>query len=402
MRLFTRLFTLQLKRYIKEIPACLITTAVFLVLIGLIGTFTYKYFNSEEELVKAKVVLTGNGLEGKYSDFALSYVESMKAVSDTVSFEILSEEKAEKEFAKGDVIAVMYIPEDVSESILNGDNIPINIKFNNSNILANVFFTEITRNLASILTDAQAGVFATYKLYEKISAPEDTLSEDIEEVNFSINFKYALRYEDTFKDSQEGLIVYNYIISFIAASAIIIILLMASSPFASILSPDNTTILNYGKTESGFKFKYYLARLFSLTILYFIVHLLLFSLIYFIGKGKYYNYSIQSILLMLITSFIFSGYLLTIFQLSVRPGEGILINFAVSFILLFIGGELIPGIFLPDSLSLFTKYNPLTYIHNGYLAMLGLNSVNYIPYLIIMGILLITSFLSLNIKKKNK
>lgn len=153
-------FWLNMKKFIRLLPAIVLETILFGLLLLGVGTYASKAVYGEKAVGEIRVGIVSEG-EDKMTDMLLKFVESMDSVRDTVSFVRLSEEEARRRIADEDIYAAVVIPEGMVDSIITGENVPVTILLGGIYSRAETeVFVQFTKAGAKLLTTAQAGIYA--------------------------------------------------------------------------------------------------------------------------------------------------------------------------------------------------------------------------------------------------
>lgn len=153
-------FWLKVKSFIKLLPAVVLETLLFgLILLG-VGVYASKAVYGEKAIGEIRVAIVSED-EDKMTDMLLKFVESMDSVKDTVSFVRLTQEEARQSIEQEEVYAAVIIPEGMVDSIISGENIPVKILLGSAYSRAETeVFVQLTKAGAKLLTTAQAGIYA--------------------------------------------------------------------------------------------------------------------------------------------------------------------------------------------------------------------------------------------------
>ncbi len=149
-------FWLNVKKFIKLLPAIVAETVLFGLLLLGVGAYASKAVYGEKAIGEIRVGIVSEG-EDKMTDMLLKFVESMDSVRDTVSFVRLSEEEARQGIADEELYAAVVIREGMVDSIISGENVPVTVLLGRAET---DIFVQFTKAGAKLLTTAQAGIYA--------------------------------------------------------------------------------------------------------------------------------------------------------------------------------------------------------------------------------------------------
>lgn len=190
-------FRLELKKYSKAIPAILLESFLFGLLILSFGFFAIKYVNGGQTIGKIKVGIVSMEDE-KLSRLLVDFAGSMDSMEESCSFELMEESAAYKGLENGSIYAVIIIPEGMIDGIMNGQNIPATVLFSTAHSrMETEIFTELAEAGNRLLRTAQAGIYAADALCLEMEH-QDWLRETEDYLNRTY-LQYALNRKAVFK-----------------------------------------------------------------------------------------------------------------------------------------------------------------------------------------------------------
>lgn len=356
MRMYLRLFRLELKKNLRMLPFVMLSAVAAALFISLFVSLLSKSLYEEGSLARANVALVTADAENEYMQKAIQYIGNMNSTSLALDFAIMPEEEAMTALQKHEVIAVMFFPDDVISGILYGRNDPIEIRFSDTDALSSVFLSELTRSGAMMLSAAQADTYSAYELYYALGA-EDQLGDAYDDIDL-MNFSFVLAREKLFTASETLPVFLSYI-----ASAVLLFLFFSSSAFAPALRAEDrafTDLLFSGRVlPPG-----YLAVRFAANWLI----LFCFSLLCYLGallKGELpfdirLSFGAPQLLILLLLSGVLSAFALFLHQAGGSAPAAILLQLTLSVIMLFCSGGILPAAFLPTGIRRIGNYLPTT------------------------------------------
>lgn len=194
------LFTLEFKKYIRKIPALLLESAFFAVLLVSFGYFASSAIYGEKTIGEIRVGIVSEEKD-KLSDMLVSFVGSMDSTEGLCRIERMSEKAAMEALSEGTVYAAVFLPEGIIEGIMNGQNPPAKVVFSDSySRMEGEVFRQLADAGAGLLRTAQAGIYAADALCaarneeEKIQKTEDYLNQAY--------LEYALNRQAVFKKQE--------------------------------------------------------------------------------------------------------------------------------------------------------------------------------------------------------
>lgn len=206
-------FCLNIKKFIRLLPAIILETFLFGILLLGIGAYATKAIYSDKVVNKFMVGVVARE-EERAAKMLVRFIGSMDSIKDTISFTLLSSEKeAEKKLEAGEICGAILVPEGVIDSVLSGENIPATIWLDNSySEMETEVFAEFTRAGARLLTTAQAGIYAADAFCrEKGWESRIPLTEDyLNEAYFSAAFSRTSLLDKREMEAVKGLNLTDY------------------------------------------------------------------------------------------------------------------------------------------------------------------------------------------------
>lgn len=191
------LFISELKKYGKAIPTLLLESTFFAVLLLAFGYYAASAIYGEKAIGEIKVGIVSEEKE-QLTDMLVGFAGSMDSTEGICRMERMSEEAAGKALLEGTVYAVIFLPEGIVESIMNGQNLPAKVVFSESySRMEAEVFRQFADAGTGLLQTAQAGIYASDALCtirgekEKIEETENWLNRAY--------LEYALTRQAVFK-----------------------------------------------------------------------------------------------------------------------------------------------------------------------------------------------------------
>ncbi len=224
MKLKWQYLCLEVKKTLRMFPRMLLQAILLMILIGTIAFCGVKSADKEPLAVSVEVAVASQE-DNRLTKMALSYVENMESVSRLCSFRQTTEEEGFALLEKGDVAALIVLPKQLVEGIMNGVNPSVDVWFCRHAGLEAMLFRELTESGAGLLRVAQAQIYGAgdmaraYGLTEQLSGIEAQID--------SYNLAFALDRLALF--DSETVSVFGALngIQFYLASGIVLFLMLA-------------------------------------------------------------------------------------------------------------------------------------------------------------------------------
>lgn len=152
---------LEIKKTLGILPRMFLQAILLMILIGTIAFCGVKSMEKEPLAVKVDIGIVVRE-DNTTTRLALGYVESMESVSQICSFRQVSEEEGLVLLAEGKLAALIVLPEQLVEGIMNGKNPAVEILFPENARLEAMLLRELTESGAGLLKVAQAQIYGAY------------------------------------------------------------------------------------------------------------------------------------------------------------------------------------------------------------------------------------------------
>ena len=173
---------MELKRALKRLPHILAGAAVLVVLMGAAALLAGKllYGGQAVERIPVGVVLPE---EDALAGQAMRMVSSLESVKSLCDFTYIEEEATGEKLKKGELFAVLKMPDGFIQDIMSGVNTPVTVILPENAGAESRIFKELTDAGAEILGSAQAGIYSgdellsEYGLTDKMAVFERDMNQ---------------------------------------------------------------------------------------------------------------------------------------------------------------------------------------------------------------------------------
>lgn len=366
-----------MKKGIKELPYALLGMLALCLILGTVAFCAAKLLYQQEELSRSDVAIVTDDTEDAYLQLALRLVGNMDSASLTMDFHVMTEPEAHSALQKRQVIAILFLPEQLINGILYGTNPPIRVLFSTQDALSSVFLTEMTLAGARLLSGAQAAIYAAGEIHTTLGM-QDSLSDAYDKINIK-NLNYALNREKIFAEDATSLQGTSSTAIYYAAAGILLVLLFITTAFTAMLRRESRDYYQLLFSRNISSIQYLLARICSFALLFFLLQILFYliaSSVPALEEIEGLNLRPKNIMrnncliFFLLNSFFLAAYANMIFLAAKDISGGILISYSVSSLMAFCSGCIIPVAFFPVSLQKISSYLPAYYLHKGLIELL--------------------------------
>ena len=389
MAKYLLLLWFQIKAAFKSLPKLFCATLIFAALVVLIGFCGTKMLSNSKSSGKMDiaVVLPADG--DSYTSLAFSFLSNIETVKNVCTFKEMSKDSAYEGLRNGTIYAVILVPDNFINHIIDGTNTPANIIFPRSEIgTKSMLFRTLVNSGVTDIGAAQAGIYAVddvcnyYKIKDGIVKSEEFLNEAY--------FSYALDRSVYFKTDTISATGNLTITQFYICSGIVLLLLLSGISCSDLLKRENSALSTSLKRRRIPVFLLFLFKIIGVTLVFF--SMLIFAYIMAaLAQIRFPAISnvlfpldfASSIGLFLLIFGVFS-MVLFIFQFANSQSLGVLLLFTLSTLMLFISGGFIPSSLLPEIVQKIGIFLPTTY----FIKLCGemiTNSTTLVTFLITVG-----------------
>lgn len=364
-------FSLQIKAAFRMIPVILVTTACFASITGLAAFAGTKllYSGSHKEPLNVALVLPEDS--DRYTRAAFSFINEIDTVKNQCSFTEMSEDDAFNNMRDGSVDAIILVPGQFIEHIMNGTNTPAQVILPKSgSTSSSPLFRELVNAGVGDLAIAQAGIYAVddycgrYGLKDEIAAAELYLNDKY--------LSHALDRSVYFSKETISSTGSLTLIQFYFCTGAVLLIMLSSISCISLLRSENSCTQAAIK-RNGVPYIISSACRFSAVSAAYLILILIIAGIAITAAelSPQVRYTLQDVF----TAFGPSSVLMLAFalpaifslshmllSLSDNTGAGIILLFIMTVLMVFLAGGLVPKAFLPSVLQKSAVLVPAAYI----------------------------------------
>lgn len=363
MKRYSKLISLEWKRALKVLPLMLAETLILCIFLGMFLFVCQKLFFADSFLQRIPIGLVMEE-ENRMTELALSYLEGMESTSSACEFRKMSPEEGRIALERGEIAALMVLPEEMMEAILDSRNYPVKVYFPRNSSLGALLIKELTDAGAGMLSVAQAEVYAAYDMNFSLGNPEE-LSKLEKDINL-FNMKFAMARERllrirTLQISEEIPLLTHYL-----ASGITLLLLLWGIACGRFLKGDNQAFVNQLLRAGVRRWQWMLAKLSGTLLVLGIGAVFIFGLLAALRpklgmlgvletEAGFTAAGLPGLAVMLLC---IAALLLFCYQAAPGRSSGMILIFIITIVMIFISGGFIPAVFLPESLNGLAKWLP--------------------------------------------
>ena len=351
---------------------------------------------------------------GLHYSLALGMVSNMESLSSMVTIkQTTSEEEARAMLDSGEVKAAVIIPEGMIHTIMSGTNdLPARILYPGEPSIETVIFRQIVDSLSQMVASSQTGVYALYEIYDDFGATEkqqDKANSQLNDLYINTVLKRDSLFSvqmvnvtgDTSTISSTDLVLVGYLCSGLA----LLFLLSGINLCFFFVAPNHAVpaaLTRLGLSDSFCVLADFSAAAICQWLIFGVICSLVGSIGFAIGIVP--SFSIGHALVSCFVCAIFSCALALLICRICRGKQACMITtFAISLLVMYASGCLIPSAFLPDMLRRISAQLPGSQLKNVIFWQFGQSvSVSDILLLLVEAIVLVLATLLIGAYKKSK
>lgn len=303
--------------------------------------------------------------ENPLTDLLLDYVQGMESVSEVCRFLTVSEEEAFVLLQEGKAAAVLLLPDNVAEGIMNGENVPVQVFFPEDAGLESALLRELTDAGVRMLRVAQAEIYGMYDTAKAYGALERlaVLETDIDRDNLA----FALERLALFRVQEVSATGSLSVLQYAAASAAVFFLLLLGMACYPVMQPYSAALrkqlIREGIGAGRQCFGKWLSGTFGMGIgaLFFGLSadmgLRLAGYDFLMPKAGFRQAGVCLLILLCASTLVF-----LVFQFAGNGTAAVLLLFFLSVVMQYLAGGFLPSVFLPEAVRKIGKLLPGTYL----------------------------------------
>lgn len=363
MKRYSKLISLEWKRALKVLPLMLAETLILCVFLGMFLILCQKLFFADTFLQRIPIGLVMEE-ENSMTELALSYLEGMESTSSACEFRKMSQEEGRRALERGEIAALMVLPEEMMEAILDSRNYPVKVYFPRNSSLGALLIKELTDAGAGMLSVAQAEVYAAYDMNLSLGNPEE-LSKLEKDINL-FNMKFAMARERlirtrTLQISEEIPLLTHYL-----ASGITLLLMLWGIACGRFLKGDNQAFGRQLLRAGIRRWQWMFAKLSGTLLVLGIGTVCIFGLLAALRPklgmlgmpGIEAGFTAAGLPGLAIMLLCIAALLLFCYQAAPGRSSAMILIFIITLVLIFVSGGFIPAVFLPESLNSLAQWLP--------------------------------------------
>lgn len=239
MRRRLRYLCLELKKTAGIFPRMLLQAILLMVIIGMIAFCGVKGMQKDPLAVGADIGVVVQE-DNVMTRLALGYVENMESVSELCRFVQVSETEGRRMLEQGDIVALVVMPEQLVEGVMDGRNPSVDIIFPKNAQLEAMLFRELTESGAGLLRVAQAQIYGAADTAVEFGLTDELSVMEAEIDSYNLAFaldRLSIYDEETVSPTGRLSVVQHYV-----SSGIVLFLLLAGMAAYPVMQPGRAAL----------------------------------------------------------------------------------------------------------------------------------------------------------------
>ena len=358
------LWTLELKRTTRQLPAMLAEAVLLLGILGMVAFGSVKLLYRDAPAIQITIAVIEKE-KNPLTDLLLNYVQGMESISEMCQFLIVSEEEGFSMLQEGKAAAALVLPEDMVEGIMDGSNVPVQVFFPEDAGLESALLKELTDAGVQMLRVAQAEIYGIYDTAKAYGALEQlsVLETDIDTANLAFALDRLALFRVQEVSATGNLSVMQYGI----ASGVVFFLLLLGMACYPVMQPYPAALrkqlVREGIGVGGQCFGKWLCGVCGMGISGLFFWLIVNSVLTAGGYGAWLpktgvaQAGIGLLILLCTVTFIF-----LVFQFAGNGTTAILFLFFLAVVMQYFAGGFLPSVFLPEAVQKVGRFLPTAYL----------------------------------------
>lgn len=374
MRQRVQYLYLEMKKTIGMFPRMLLQAILLMAIISVIAFCGIKSMERDPLAVSVDIGVVVRE-DNTMTRMALGYVENMESVSQICSFTQMSEEEGFAQLERGEVAALVILPEQLVEGIMNGQNPTVDVIFPRNARLEAMLFRELTESGAGLLRVAQAQIYGAgdtaveYGLTDHLSVME----AEIDSYNLAFALDRLAMYDEETVSATGRMSVLQY---YVAAGAIVFLLLAGMAAYPVMQQEPPAVQRQLMRHGTGMTWQYFCRWLCgfvcmgmfgcSAWILYKIAGILAPDAVgtvnaALISGRNHVSAGVQAVMILLIVITV-ATFIYMLYSLAGSRTGGIMLIFLCSVLMVYLSGGFIPSVLIPQIMQTVGDKLPTAYL----------------------------------------
>lgn len=379
----------QLKKTVCMIPGMLGMAVMLIAVIGMTAFCAVRLQQKEALQIDAAIAVVLEG-DNAMTGLLLPYVEQMESVSAYCHFEQLDRQTAMESLETGKVVAVVILPEQLLEGILDGTNPSVEVYFQGKSGIEQFLFTRLLQSGEGLLNVAQAQIYGAYDTTKEYGRMEQLA--EMEGAIDSYNLAFALDRMAVFHTISLSATGQMSLAEYYLAAALVWFFLLFGMALYPVMTPESASLRGQlARQGTGRIWQVFTRWLCGL------VMMLLIALLMLVAGKTIVRLTPEKLLLVCLALMMITLYVTLLYRLGGRGSMGILLIFLTSTLMSYASGAIVPKALLPEQIRLLGEKLPTGYlipvagqlVSDTYRGQTGMVVAGLVGYMVFFALLLL-------------
>lgn len=355
----------EYKRAVSALPSLFLGAVILAAIAGMIAFGAYESGKGRSE--QKTVTIGYTAPDDTLTQLAVSYIQNMESVQGWCSFVPMTQQEGKQALEKGEIAALLVLPEQVVEGIMDGSNEPARLYLPKVGQPLGLAFEELANAGIGMLQTAQAEIYSTMDVVMLTGADTNVLPSLYDEIN-RYNLNMAVNREQLFKKREisrtgnEGAVVYY-------SSALLTLYMLLAGLFLAKFGKRSQEEQQIVAKRLGISYVWqFLGRAFVI-IGMLALSLLFISLLWLFPMFRellHPEWSWNSILGLILVLFATAAYIQLLYQLAEQP-KGVILTAGIAVLIQgYVAGCFLPTSLLPEIVGKIDCFVPASYIKGAF------------------------------------
>lgn len=374
MRQRMRYLYMKITKTISLFPRMLLQAALLMLFIGMVAFCAAGSMEQEPLAVRADIGVVVRD-EDTITRMAFQYVENLESASQVCRFVRMSEDEGFRELEKGGIAALIVLPEQIVQGIMDGRNPSVDIFFPKNAGLEAMLLRELTESGSGLLRVAQAQIYGAYDTAVEYGIMEQlsVMEADIDTYNLAFALDRLALYDTEPVSATGRMSVPQYY----AASGMVLFLLLSGMALYPVMRQEPAAfrrqLMRHGTGSAWQGFCQWICCFLCIMLVTCAVWIvgiiagaaapeLAEKVAVVIRSGGAYESAAMKAGIFLLVLVTVSAYTCLLYSIAGSRTGSILLIFLLSVVMVYLSGGLVPSVFLPQAVQAVGERLPTAYL----------------------------------------
>lgn len=368
---FTKFLQTEYKRAAVRLPGILLKAAIPVCIAGMAVFCMQKWFC---DVPKEKIKIGFSAEESTYTDYGLRFVEGMDSTKAYCSLEKTGEQAGKEAVKDGSLQALLVLPENTVEGILNGNNVQAKLYLADKTDLQGLVLETLLQAGVGSLQTAQGEIYTISRLAGIYGLDGEQIQSMYNDVD-AANLKLYLNREQYFRTRRLSRTENEGAVNYYGSSLLALYFLLTGLFFSAYLLRDGMQekiIAGRAGIPVGMQLAARFLVLFTGTVC--LGALILSGMLLLPGRTVTLRLSLQTVSVLICGLLAVSAWTLLLSCFTEKKSVFPLPVILTAALLGYGAGCVVPGALMPGAMQKLAAYNPVWYLKKAFLSLLSGNT----------------------------